>query len=347
MKRFILIAILFSFVSLSVPAQAANLGLNLLSPKRVDADPKKVYKLQESNGPWMIMVKRFTGDNPEERANKLVYELRKKYKLNAYLFDHKFEFNVSDGMKAAEKKQYLKERYVKPVVKEYAVLVGDFQSTNDEDFKRALKTIKSSFPDCLKSEIIQVGTTRQSPLSTAFGTPNPMLPPDFANKKGYVDAFVERLNSDSKCSLLNNPARFTVRVATFTGDIEIRPDKVRQILNGRGDKKMDGRTLAKAGINASELCAALRKQGVDAYEFHDRYSSIVTVGRFNEVGTMGPQGMVELTPEIAKIFETYKGYYRQPTADNMLPYMPRSLNGIEFDVQPTVIMVPKRLKGAK
>jgi len=59
---------------------------------------------------------------------------------------------------------------------------------------------------------------------------------------------------------------------------------------------------------------------------------------------MGPQGMVELIPEIARILETYKGVYRQPTAENMLPYMPKSLAGIEFDVQPMVIQVPKRQK---
>ena len=352
MKRSLLfLAVLFILSLSTTSANAAGLGINLLNPKRVEADPKKVYKLEPKNGPWMIVVKRFNGEtdpNAQERANKLVYELRKKYKLNAYFYDQKFEFKVADGMRANEKKQYLREKYVKPVVKEYAVLVGDFPSTDDDDFKKALKTIKTSFPDSLKSEIVQVGGGKvRSPLANAFGTPNPMLPPDFMNKKGYVDAFVERLNSDSKYSLLNNPGRFTVRVATFTGEIVIEQDKVKQILGGRGDKKMDGQTLAKAGINATQLCAALRKQGVNAFEFHDRYSSIVTVGSFNELGTMGPQGMVEWSPEIAKILETYKGVYRQATTSNMLPYMPKSLAGIEFDIHPMVIEVPKRMRDLK
>ena len=349
MKRSLLfLAVLFILSLSETSANAAGLGIDLLNPKRVDADPKKVYKIEPRNGPWMIMVRRFSGDNAEENANKLVYELRKKYKLNAYFYDQKFEFKVADGMRATEKRQYLREKYIKPVVKEYAVLVGDFPSTDDEDFKKALKTIKTSFPDSLKSEIIQVGGGRiSSPLANAFGTPNPMLPPDFMNRKGVVDAFVERLNSDSKYSLLNNQGRFTVRVATFTGDIVIEQDKVKQILSQKDGKKVNGSTLAKAGINATELCAALRKQGVDAYEFHDRYSSIVTVGSFSEVGTMGPQGMVELIPEIAKILETYKGVSRQATANNMLPYMPKSLAGIEFDIQPTVIEVPKRLRDLK
>jgi len=341
MKRIVSVAILFFFVlGLCPSTYAANLGMNFLNPKRVDADPKKVYQLEERNGPWMIMVKRFSGENAEERANKLVHELRSKYKLKAYLVDKKFEFNVSDGMKATEKRQYAREKYLRPSTQEYAVLVGDFPSTDDKDYKAALKKIKSSFPDCLKSEIMQVGGTPQSPLANAIGTPNPLLPPDF--KRGFVDAFVEKLNSDSKYSLLNNPGRFTVRVATFTGETIIKQDEVKQILGS--NKKADGKMLARAGANASNLCAALRKQGVDAYEFHDRYSSIVTVGSFNEVGTMGPQGMVELIPEIARIFETYKGVARPPTKENMLPYMPKSLAGIEFDVQPYVIQVPKRMR---
>ncbi|MCL2303809.1 MAG: hypothetical protein FWC43_00535 [Planctomycetaceae bacterium] len=339
MKRTAIAILVFFVLGLGSFTHAASLGVNLLNPKRVDADPKKVYRLEERNGPWMIVVKRFSGENAEENANKLVYELRSKYKLNAYLFDKEFKFSVSDGMKAAERKQYTKEKYVKPVAREYIVLVGDFQSAEDKDYKEALQKIKTKFPP----EILQVAGT-QAPLIGAFGTLNPLLPPDFLNPKGYVDAFIERLNSDSKYSLLNNPGRFTVRVATFTGETIIKQDEVKQILNGRSDKKATGKTLAQAGVNASELCAALRKQGVDAYEFHDRYSSIVTVGSFNEVGTMGPQGTVEPIPEIARIFEAYKGVYRQPTADNMLPYMPKSLGGIEFDVQPTVIMVPKKMR---
>ena len=340
MKRVVCIAVfLFFLLGLSTSTQAANLGLNFLNPKRVEADPKKVYQLNEKNGPWMIMVKRFSGENAEENANKLIHELRSKYKLKAYLFDKEFKFNVSDGMKTAEQRQYIRERYATTAVQEYTVLVGDFQSAEDKDYQEALRTIKAKFPP----EIIQVGRT-QAPLLGAFGTLNPMLPPDIVNQKGYVDPFVERLNSDSKYSLLNNPGRFTVRVATFTGETIIKQDEVKQILSGRIDKKVTGKTLAQAGINASRLCAALREKGVEAYEFHDRYSSIVTVGSFHQVGSMDAMGMVEPIPEIARIFETYKGVYRQPTTDNMLPYMPKSLGGIEFDVQPTVIMVPKKMK---
>ena len=73
MKRTLLFLAALFILSLSTTsANAAGLGINLLNPKRVEADPKKVYKLEAKNGPWMIVVKRFSGEtdpNAEEKAN--------------------------------------------------------------------------------------------------------------------------------------------------------------------------------------------------------------------------------------------------------------------------------------
>jgi len=46
--------------------------------------------------------------------------------------------------------------------------------------------------------------------------------------------------------------------------------------------------LEAAAEKAHRLAKALRMKGYDAYEFHDRYASIVTVGSFNSAGT--PRG---------------------------------------------------------
>lgn len=330
---------------------AAGFGLNFLNPKRVEADPKKTYPLETNHGPYMIMVKQFSGENAQQNANRLVYELRKRYKLKAYVYDRKFEFKVADGMRSSEKKQHLYNQYAKTSTQEYAVLVGDFHSTDDEEYKKALKTVKTSQPECLKGEILQVGASKKSPLANAFGgITNPLLPPDIMSRKGVVDPFVERLNSDCKYSLLNCPARYTVRVATFTGNIEIRPGEVQQIIAGK--KEMDGQALIQAGVNAAKLCQALREKGYEAYEFHDRYSSIVTVGSFNEIQTMGPQGLT-IRPEIVKIFDTFQPTYQENKSfketqyEKMLPYKPKKLIGIEFDILPQVVMVPKRIRDVK
>ena len=45
--------------------------------------------------------------------------------------------------------------------------------------------------------------------------------------------------------------------------------------------------LEEAAYNAHLLVVALRKQGVEAYEFHDRHESLVTIGSFDSVGVSG------------------------------------------------------------
>ena len=78
-------------------------------------------------------------------------------------------------------------------------------------------------------------------------------------------------------------------------------------------------------------------KGWEAYEFHDRYASIVTVGSFNSVGTPRPDGKTEINPQVHAIMKTF-GAEKLPTGQ----YSPRSLAGIFMDVQPIPVEVPKR-----
>ena len=64
-------------------------------------------------------------------------------------------------------------------------------------------------------------------------------------------------------------------------------------------------TLAEAADKAHRLAKALRMKGYEAYEFHDRYASIVTVGSFNSVGTPRPDGRMEINAEIAAVMKTF------------------------------------------
>jgi hypothetical protein len=83
-------------------------------------------------------------------------------------------------------------------------------------------------------------------------------------------------------------------------------------------------------------------KGYEAYEFHDRYASIVTVGSFNSVGTPRPDGKTEINPEIYKIMKTFGAESvtlpGQTTAVTPL----KTLVGIPFDIQPIPVQVPKR-----
>ena len=77
------------------------------------------------------------------------------------------------------------------------------------------------------------------------------------------------------------------------------------------DQMEKGRTLnmksrlIDAAEKAHKLTEALRAKGVQAYEFHDRASSIVTIGSFDSVGTPQPNGQIELNPQIHAIMQKY------------------------------------------
>ena len=99
--------------------------------------------------------------------------------------------------------------------------------------------------------------------------------------------------------------------------------------------------LAEAAEKAHTLTEALRLKGYEAYEFHDRYQSIVTVGSFNSAGTPRADGKIEINPAIHRIMQQFG-------ATAALPGQPpgamkvTSLLGISFDIQPIPVEVPKR-----
>ncbi|MGL6195388.1 MAG: hypothetical protein ACRC2T_11265, partial [Thermoguttaceae bacterium] len=312
------------FLGLSANLNAASIKFG---GKKVEADPQKKYVLTEKDGPYMIFVKSFSGPGAEEKASKLALELRKKHNLNSFICSKNFVFDLEAGARPSERNRFKNEKYLKTSAEECAVLVGNYLSMDDLNYEKNLKFLKSLEPDCLKGVMAR-------PLANAFGTTNPLLPSDFFGKKGYVDAFVEKLNSDSKYSLLNCPSKYTIQVATFTGRTEIAQDKVKNILTGK--ESFGESELEQAGVNAAKLCQALRLKGYEAYEFHDRYSSMVTVGSYNTYGTLNPDQTVAILPEIQKIMDTFKGNFNGR-------FEPRTLGGIPFDAQPTIILVPRKL----
>ncbi len=113
-------------------------------------------------------------------------------------------------------------------------------------------------------------------------------------------------------------------------------------------------TLAEAADKAHRLTEALRLKGYDAYEFHDRYASIVTVGSFNSVGTRRPDGRIEMDPQMRNIIERFRArpvnVPGQPVGATavkslLLPVAENKKANIPFDVQPIPIHVPKRSLG--
>ncbi len=342
-------------LGLSSPdVQAAPPWQQLLTFHRVESDPDKSYLLSEGNGPWLIMTCSFSGDRAEEQARQLVLELRKRYKLPAYV--HRMHFDVNDGTvgRGVDRHgQPVRMRYRRPAqFDEIAVMVGDFPAVDDPGIQRTLEKIKYSHPECLKASAdrptsqnlagwrtlaryVSPESEKLGPMCKAFVTTNPLRPKTYYAPKG-VDALVARMNQGLEHSLLNCPGKYTVQVALFTGSVVIDPERIRRIEEGREDVKIN---LDKAALAAHKLTEALRRKDYEAFEFHDREASIVTVGSFDSVGSPRPDGKIEINPEIHALMELFKA---EPATVPGTGPTARTLVGIPFDPQPIPVEVPKR-----
>jgi hypothetical protein len=279
---------------------------------------------------------------------------------------HEMEFNLKDvqgrGVNRYGAPPKMHYRHGNEI-KEIAVMVGDFPSANDAGAQKTLKKLKYAAPKCL--EVKGGSSTKQTlagwrmiqkeaqtsfgsnqkdkgPMGHAFITRNPLLPEDYFVPKG-LDPLVLEMNKNVEHSLLDCPGKYTVQVATFKGQVLIDQKKIAEI--ERGENKFDS-GLGKAALQAHQLTEALRMKGYEAYEFHDRYASIVTIGSFDSVGTPLPDGRIDLNPIIVRIMQTFgwEGGNVPETskskAGNQSIY--KSLVGIRFDLQPMPVEVPKR-----
>ena len=151
-------------------------------------------------------------------------------------------------------------------------------------------------------------------MARAFIIRNPLLPREYFVPRG-VDKFVEEMNSGVEHSLLDCPGRYTIQVATFRGKTILQPSaaemetkKSRWGWLSQGDDS----SLVEAAENAHFLCAELRAHGYEAYEFHDRTESIVTIGGFSQVAQRLSDGQEVPIPQVQKIMQTFGAAYDTP-----------------------------------
>ncbi len=331
----------------------------LLPFKRVEADPNKSYVLTQEHGPWLILAASFSGDIAEQQAKELVLELRSKFGMAAYIHRQTYDFTQPvEGIGFDEEGNRKLMRYRTAArYDSYAVLVGDFPSVEDPNLAKTLDKIKHAFPQCLdlqkrpKSaqrfaglrnwyrQINEDPEKRQKgPMGHAFATRNPLLPAEYF-VAGGLDKFIVDMNKDLEYSLLKCKGKYTVRVATFRGQGTMN---LKQMNTMEVSDELD-----KAAEKAHKLTVALRKQGVEAYEFHDRHESVVTIGSFDSIGTPRPDGKIDINPAIYQIMQTY-GADRTPLPGlgGQLALRPKSLAGITFDAQPLPVETPRPSIGA-
>lgn len=291
-----------------------------------NATPLK-YELKPEHGPWLVFAMSFDGYDAKSNAEQLAMELKRDFKLQAYCMAKKLDFTqpvVGAGVDPNGNIRRAKFRD-KKVVDGYAVLVGDFDSIDSSAITETLATIKRITPKSLATENNELtsfeknssvpvkawrdimrtkngGLEKKGPMDTAFTTRNPMLPEDFY-KTPEVDKFIKKLNEEKEYSennLLSCPGKFTVRVAVFTGE-----DRGVGGWGGASRQENNDENKVPQLVIAAERAAlgtkALRLAGYDAYQFHDRTQSIITVGSFNELGKADQRNRFVYDPLIQEI----------------------------------------------
>lgn len=339
-------------------------------------DAAAMFPLAENDGPWLVLATTFRGETARDDARRLAHELRDRHRLQAYTHEKAFDYTGRQqgvGLNPDGTPKTMRYANAQQVV-EVAVLVGDFSSCEDPRGQKTLQKIKALQPESLGgarpkgglvSDFLQANrqhlaattAATKPPLAAAMLIPNPLLPADFFQRQ-EIDEFVQEMNAEVEHSLLDCPGRYTVRVATFSGAgtfdpgaaagtppaAGVDPSRLLDLLRGSGwrDPQVRGvageSRLVEAADKAHRLTGALRRAGWQAWEFHDRDSSIVCVGSIDALTVAQGSGQAVVHPEIARIVTTLGP---DPAALATGRVMPREFGGIMLDVQPKPIDVPR------
>lgn len=349
-------------------------------PAKSDTAASDNFELTQNAGPWLIMCASFAGEDGDTQARVLAEELTRKHRLKCYVHRQTFDFTQTYTGLDYDKEQVVdangqitvQRRKMKAAhgskFDEIAVLVGDFPSVEDGRAQQVLLQIKRLQPEALGE--LQAGETSsqrmrvwreaakmmngnselkdKGPMRMAFMMPNPLLPEEyFASQK--VDKFMLDVNRKAEHSLLECPGAYSVKVASFRGDITFDLNQIKkwESLQKNTFKSggSSGSKIMEAAERAHLMVEELRKLGVEAYEFHDRHESYVCVGSFEWASSKDADGRITQNPAIVKTIEMFKGEIENlPNQPNAM--VPKSLPklqkmGIAFDIQPVPVLVPK------
>jgi hypothetical protein len=318
----------------SSPAQGQIWRQLIPTVKSSDA-PGDDYGLTQQSGPWLIVAASFSGDGAEAQARELAYELRHRFRLRAYVHEMNFDFSdETPGRGIDEYGAPVRRRYQRgDQVRELSVLIGDYSAIDHPEAQQMLERVKTLHPDALNVDVSKTAQSmahvrrfedilleklgkprKRGPMSQAFFTRNPLLPREYFVPQG-IDPFVIKMNEGVEHSLLDCPGAYTVQVATFRGktilQTSARQDPADTSFWNR-KKKVDDNPLVEAAENAHLLAEELRAHGFEAYEFHDRTESIVTIGSFAQAAQRLPDGRVLPVPGIQRIIQTFGAAFDTP-----------------------------------
>ena len=206
------VALVGPIVSAFAPCASAQIWKHLVPVSYNQEVRQTDHRLAQDDGPWLIMVASFDGDNAADEAAKLADELSERHHLKSYVQDQTFDHsdNKRPGRGLDQYGAPLRTRYQQERAHEYAVLVGDFPSIDDPQAQKTLERIKTlpsavldgEEPQTAMEEVRKLSTTMmgkigattsRGPMARAFLTRNPLLPREYFVPKG-VDPFVAKMN---------------------------------------------------------------------------------------------------------------------------------------------------------
>jgi hypothetical protein len=272
--------------------------------------PPNPFPIMPEAGAWMICAASYVGPDAPELSRQLCLEVRNKFKMPAYIFNHADQERQRQR-EAVEKlrQQYPGVPWRNRTVKypeQCAVLVGGYKSF--EEASAALPGVKKlplpkldlgsgklayDYQTMLEPADTKDATILKpkaqapvNPFTTAMVVHNPTVP-QAPRQQVKFDPIWKELNADEEYSLLKNRQHYTLVVKEYTGINVVHQRSLSssflKFLGGSGQQP--GEALNAAARQAEETAKFLRnpRLGFEAYVFHTRDRSIVTVGGFAQI----------------------------------------------------------------
>jgi hypothetical protein len=263
----------------------------------IEADPSKDYPLTPEAGQWFVCATCFVGPKAPALAKEMVYEIRSRYNVPAYVFDK----GADERKKEQERLRKIHEengdfsvrlRTVR-IPDECAVMVGGFK--DQESAGKYLKQVKNwpapKNPELSpiihdvaepekENEKAQVRGAHVSPYIMAFVAHNALVPLD-KKVDPKMEAFMRKINAGEKYSVYSCRKPWTLVVAQFQGVSVFQSKAADESFIKTLFSSSKGESLSASAMNAENMCEYLRKCKLDSYVLHTSWGSVVCVGGFD------------------------------------------------------------------
>ena len=196
-----------------------------------------------------------------------------------------------------------------------------FLTDPDKDYIQSQQTAGAQVKKLASGGIVRLTPAKKRAnkkvLAGAFLTLNPLLDPEEVKNRTF-DPLLLKLNTGDELSLLNNSGKYTLVVASFYGKATKAHVGATGLakLREAAEKFQVSDALGQAAVDAWELATAIRqghfvvdddpsqppkRQPMEAWVFHDKFRSVVTVGSFDSPND----------PKIAQYQKLFQAKYKE------------------------------------